>query len=68
MYIKIKVGHYNETIFIEVKKTNITIVGDGRDNMIISGNKSNVGCFNTFETAFGKSFIIILIQINYMDS
>lgn len=44
MYIKIKVGHYNETIFIRVKKTNITIKGDGRDNMIILGNKSIVGC------------------------
>ncbi|CAL9009275.1 unnamed protein product [Prunus brigantina] len=49
MYIKIKVGHYNETIFIRVKKTNITIKGDGRENMIILGNKSNVGCFHTFE-------------------
>ncbi|KAH0982027.1 hypothetical protein GBA52_009204 [Prunus armeniaca] len=28
----------------------MTIVRDGRDNMIISRNKSNVGCFNTFET------------------
>ncbi|XP_009760766.1 pectinesterase-like [Nicotiana sylvestris] len=49
--IKIKQGIYNEYVFVDKHKTNITFIGDGVDLTIITGSKSNGTGFRTNETA-----------------
>ncbi|KAK4360498.1 hypothetical protein RND71_019450 [Anisodus tanguticus] len=49
--IKIKEGIYNEYVFVDKHKTNITLIGEGVDSTIITGCKSNGTGFKTNETA-----------------
>lgn len=49
--IKIKEGRYLENIIIRQKKSNITLIGDGIDKTIISGNKSTKMGLATMDTA-----------------
>ncbi|KAL7253834.1 hypothetical protein ACSBR1_008221 [Camellia fascicularis] len=44
-------GVYNECIEIELDMPNIMLVGDGWKNTIITGNRSHVGGFSTFDSA-----------------
>ncbi|XP_059294517.1 pectinesterase-like [Lycium ferocissimum] len=49
--IKIKEGTYNESVFVDKHKTNITFIGEGVDRTIITGSKSNGTGFQTSDTA-----------------
>ncbi|KAF5959859.1 hypothetical protein HYC85_001068 [Camellia sinensis] len=44
-------GVYNECIEIELDMLNIMLVGDDWKNTIITGNRSHVGCFSTFDSS-----------------
>ncbi|THF95614.1 hypothetical protein TEA_016656 [Camellia sinensis var. sinensis] len=49
--IYVERGVYNECIEIELDMPNIMLVGDGWKNTIITGNRSHVGGFSTFDSA-----------------
>ncbi|XP_010526136.1 PREDICTED: probable pectinesterase/pectinesterase inhibitor 13 [Tarenaya hassleriana] len=49
--IYIKQGVYDETVTIDKKKANLTMVGDGSQKTIVTGNKSNAKKIRTFLTA-----------------
>ncbi|VYS61895.1 unnamed protein product [Arabidopsis thaliana] len=59
--IYIKTGIYDETVAIENTKPNLTLIGDGQDSTIITGNLSASNVRRTFYTATfasnGKGFI-----------
>lgn len=49
--IRVKAGTYHELIEIKKKKTNVTLIGDGMDSTIISGNRSVFDGLTTFRSA-----------------
>jgi len=54
--IYIKHGIYDESVIIDKKKPNVTMVGDGSQKTIVTGNKSHAKKIRTFLTAtFGIS-------------
>ncbi|TVU12228.1 hypothetical protein EJB05_45861, partial [Eragrostis curvula] len=54
--IRIKAGTYEENVEVPVYKTNIAIVGEGRDATVITGSRSAADGWTTFRTAtFGVS-------------
>ncbi|KAF8396112.1 hypothetical protein HHK36_017724 [Tetracentron sinense] len=50
-YIQIRAGVYEENVIIETQKTNIVLIGEGMVNTIITGNRSFIGGFKTYDTA-----------------
>ena len=61
--IYIKGGVYDERV--EVKSTNVMLVGDGIGKTIITGNRSVGGGFQTHDTAtFGKYMFFNYVSIN----
>lgn len=60
--IYVKSGIYYENVILSKKKTNVTIVGDGMNATIISGNRSVMDNFTTFNSAtlaaVGANFIL----------
>ena len=48
-YIHVKPGVYKE--YVQVKKTNIALIGDAAATTIITGNKSNADGYKTYDTA-----------------
>jgi pectinesterase len=59
--IYIKTGIYDEIVAIENTKPNLTLIGDGQESTIITGNLSASNVRRTFYTAtFGKSLCSIL--------
>ncbi|KAG2238839.1 hypothetical protein Bca52824_091909 [Brassica carinata] len=54
--IYIKHGVYDESVIVDKKKANVTMVGDGSQKTIVTGNKSHAKKVRTFLTAtFGIS-------------
>ncbi|CAN6208395.1 unnamed protein product [Urochloa humidicola] len=54
--IRVKAGTYEENVEVPPYKTNIALVGDGRDATVITGSRSAAGGWTTFRTAtFGVS-------------
>jgi hypothetical protein len=54
--IRVKAGTYEENVEVPPYKTNIALVGEGRDTTVITGSRSAAGGWTTFRTAtFGKS-------------
>ncbi|KAG7618247.1 unnamed protein product [Arabidopsis thaliana] len=49
--IYIKHGIYDESVIIDKKKPNVTMVGDGSQKTIVTGNKSHAKKIRTFLTA-----------------
>ncbi|KFK29934.1 hypothetical protein AALP_AA7G197300 [Arabis alpina] len=49
--IYIKQGVYDESVIVDKKKANVTMVGDGSQKTIVTGNKSNAKKLRTFLTA-----------------
>jgi len=49
--IYIKEGIYEENVEISSNKTNIVLLGDGRDLTVITGNRSDVDGWTTFRSA-----------------
>ncbi|XP_019085880.1 PREDICTED: probable pectinesterase/pectinesterase inhibitor 13 [Camelina sativa] len=49
--IYIKQGVYDESVIVDKKKANLTMVGDGSQKTIVTGNKSNAKKIRTFLTA-----------------
>ncbi|XP_010526019.1 PREDICTED: putative pectinesterase/pectinesterase inhibitor 45 [Tarenaya hassleriana] len=49
--IYIKQGIYDETVIVDKKKVNLTMVGDGSQKTIVTGNKSVAKKIRTFLTA-----------------
>lgn len=49
--IKVMAGVYDEYIVVEAEKTNLTIIGEGIDKTIITGNRSNATGFGTYYSA-----------------
>ncbi|KAL1215887.1 putative pectinesterase/pectinesterase inhibitor 45 [Cardamine amara subsp. amara] len=49
--IYIKHGVYDESVIVDKKKANVTMVGDGSKKTIVTGNKSNAKKTRTFLTA-----------------
>jgi len=65
--IYIKEGLYKEVIRIGKKKTNLTLVGDGRDLTVLSGDLNFVDGIKTFDSAtLGKSFSSLSIMFLMM--
>ncbi|XP_057493270.1 pectinesterase 2-like [Actinidia eriantha] len=64
-YIHVKPGVYKE--YVQVKKTNIALIGDDAATTIITGNKSNADGFKTYDTATmfvgGLGFIAVSLTI-----
>lgn len=59
--IYIKQGIYDESVTVDKKKANLTMVGDGSQKTIVTGNKSHAKKIRTFLTAtFGKNPKILL--------
>lgn len=54
--IYVKQGVYDESVTVDKKKANLTMVGDGSQKTIVTGNKSHAKKIRTFLTAtFGNS-------------
>nr|CAB3467336.1 unnamed protein product [Digitaria exilis] len=54
--IRVKAGTYEENVEVPPYKTNIALVGDGRDVTVITGSRSAADGWTTFRTAtFGVS-------------
>ncbi|KAL5200514.1 hypothetical protein ABZP36_021717 [Zizania latifolia] len=54
--IRVKAGTYEENVEVPPYKTNIDLVGDGRDSTVITGSRSAADGWTTFRTAtFGVS-------------
>ncbi|KAK3131832.1 hypothetical protein QOZ80_6AG0512090 [Eleusine coracana subsp. coracana] len=54
--IRVKAGTYEENVDVPVYKTNIALVGDGRDATVVTGSRSAADGWTTFRTAtFGVS-------------
>ncbi|CAD5319571.1 unnamed protein product [Arabidopsis thaliana] len=54
--IYVKQGIYDESVTVDKKKANLTMVGDGSQKTIVTGNKSHAKKIRTFLTAtFGKT-------------
>jgi pectinesterase inhibitor-like protein len=54
--IRVKAGTYEENVEVPADKTNIALVGEGRDVTVITGSRSAAGGWTTFRTAtVGKS-------------
>ncbi|PUZ61833.1 hypothetical protein GQ55_4G309300 [Panicum hallii var. hallii] len=54
--IRVKAGTYEENVEVPPYKTNIALVGEGRDTTVITGSRSAAGGWTTFSTAtFGVS-------------
>ncbi|KAL1188998.1 putative pectinesterase/pectinesterase inhibitor 13 [Cardamine amara subsp. amara] len=49
--IYIKQGVYDESVIVDKKKANLTMVGDGSQKTIVTGNKSHAKKIRTFLTA-----------------
>ncbi|EOA28313.1 hypothetical protein CARUB_v10024513mg [Capsella rubella] len=49
--IYVKQGVYDETVIVDKKKANLTMVGDGSQKTIVTGNKSHAKKIRTFLTA-----------------
>ncbi|KAJ3695754.1 hypothetical protein LUZ60_001131 [Juncus effusus] len=49
--ITIKAGIYEENVFIDDSKTNIVLIGDGKDATVITGSRSVADGWTTFRTA-----------------
>ncbi|RHN64511.1 putative pectinesterase [Medicago truncatula] len=49
--IYVKEGIYEENVEISSNKTNIVLLGDGRDQTVITGNRSDVDGWTTFRSA-----------------
>ncbi|KAL9856096.1 putative hydrolase [Arabidopsis thaliana] len=65
--IYIKEGLYKEVIRIGKKKTNLTLVGDGRDLTVLSGDLNFIDGIKTFYSAtLGKSFSSLSIMFLMM--
>ncbi|KAH0655263.1 hypothetical protein KY285_030145 [Solanum tuberosum] len=60
-FIKIKKGTYQEYIRVDKKKTNIFLIGEGMDTMIIKGSRSFVDDNKIYDTepigVLGDGFI-----------
>ena len=53
--IRVKAGTYSENVEVPPYKTNIALVGEGREKTIITGSRSAAGGWTTFRTAtFGN--------------
>lgn len=59
--IRIKQGVYKENVMIPREKTNIMLVGDGMNSTIITGSRSFVDGFSTFESATLSRLFVNLI-------
>ncbi|OEL38685.1 putative pectinesterase/pectinesterase inhibitor 12 [Dichanthelium oligosanthes] len=54
--IRVKAGTYEENVEVPPYKTNIALVGEGRDRTVITGSRSAAGGWTTFRSAtFGVS-------------
>ncbi|CAA7019634.1 unnamed protein product [Microthlaspi erraticum] len=49
--IYVKQGVYDESVIVDKKKANLTMVGDGSQKTIVTGNKSHANTIRTFLTA-----------------
>ncbi|KAL4178893.1 hypothetical protein AMTRI_Chr13g84480 [Amborella trichopoda] len=49
--IYVKKGVYNENLEVKKKKTNIMLIGDGKDVTVITGNRNFVDGWTTFRSA-----------------
>lgn len=56
--VYIKAGLYNE--FVEINKSNITLVGEGADKTVISGSRCNADGHETADTAVVRKFLVDL--------
>lgn len=67
--IFIKKGLYEEVVHIQKKKTNLTLIGDGRDSTIISGNLNYVDGTKTYYSAtLGKIMFLFIIKLSYVSN
>lgn len=63
--IYIKQGVYDEYVTVDKMKANLTMVGDGSQKTIVTGNKIYAKKIRTFLTAtFGKTPTILLYGMN----
>lgn len=56
--IYVKHGVYDESVIVDKKKANVTMIGDGSQKTVVTGNKSHAKKIRTFLTAtFGTCII-----------
>lgn len=66
--VYVTAGVYNEYVSIGKKKTNIMMLGDGINQTIITGNRSVVDGWTTFQSAtLGELIIIDSCKANGLD-
>jgi len=72
--IRVKAGTYSENVEVPPYKTNIALVGEGREKTIITGSRSAGGGWTTFRTAtFGNHTNILTsnhtqVHNNYLNT
>ena len=65
--IYVKEGTYEENVEIPSYKTNIVLLGDGKDVTFITGNRSVIDGWTTFRSAtLGKPFMDGIINVTDM--